>query len=56
MQRADDEAIAAARELGFNRLVTESETRNLPMRRLNEQLGYRAEPSLSTVVLRGPLL
>jgi hypothetical protein len=26
------------------------------MRRLNEKLGYRPEPSLSTVVLRGPLL
>ncbi len=26
------------------------------MRRLNEKLGYVPEPSLSTVVLRGPLL
>jgi len=48
--------IAAAKERGFKRLVTESEERNTPMRRLNEKLGYRPEPSLSTVVLRGPLL
>jgi GNAT superfamily N-acetyltransferase len=48
--------IAVAKERGFKRLVTESEERNTPMRRLNEKLGYRPEPSLSTVVLRGPLL
>jgi GNAT superfamily N-acetyltransferase len=48
--------IAAAKERGFRRLITESEERNLPMRRLNDKLGYRPEPSLSTVVLRGPLL
>jgi RimJ/RimL family protein N-acetyltransferase len=48
--------IAAAKERGIKRLVTESEERNTPMRRLNEKLGYRPEPSLSTVVLRGPLL
>lgn len=48
--------IAVANERGFKRLVTESEERNTPMRRLNEKLGYRPEPSLSTVVLRGPLL
>jgi GNAT superfamily N-acetyltransferase len=48
--------MAAAKDAGFRRLVTESETRNVPMRTLNEQLGYRPEPSLSTVVLRGPLL
>jgi mycothiol synthase len=48
--------IAAARRAGFARLVTESETRNLPMRTLNEELGYRPEPSLSTVVLRGRLM
>ena len=48
--------IAAAKERGVKRLVTESEERNTPMRRLNEKLGYRPEPSLSTVVLRGPLL
>ena len=48
--------IAAGKERGLKRLVTESEERNTPMRRLNEKLGYRPEPSLSTVVLRGPLL
>ena len=48
--------IAAAKERGVKRLVTESEERNTPMRRLNEKLGYRPEPSLSTLVLRGPLL
>src|SRR5205814_6026974 len=44
--------IAAARRAGFQRLVTGSEERNTPMRNLNEKLGYRPEPSLSTVVLR----
>ena len=48
--------IAAATARGAKRLVTESEERNTPMRRLNEKLGYRPEPSLSTVVLRGRLL
>jgi GNAT superfamily N-acetyltransferase len=48
--------IATAKERGFRRLVTASEERNLPMRTLNEKLGYRPEPSLSTVVMRGPLL
>lgn len=46
--------IAAARALGLPRLVTESEERNEPMRRLNESLGYRPVPGM--VVLRGPLL
>jgi hypothetical protein len=36
--------------------VTESEERNDPMRSLNLKLGYVSDPSLSTVVLRGPLL
>jgi mycothiol synthase len=48
--------IAAARDRGHRRLVTESETRNVPMRSLNEKLGYRPAPELSVVVLRGPLL
>jgi mycothiol synthase len=48
--------IAAAKRRGYARLVTESEERNEPMRNLNLKLGYRPEPSLSTVVLRGPLL
>jgi GNAT superfamily N-acetyltransferase len=48
--------IARAQELGYERLVTESEERNDPMRNLNLKLGYLPDPSLSTVVLRGPLL
>jgi len=47
--------IAAARKRGFPRLLTESEHENEPMRRLNEKLGFRPEPSLSTIVLRGLL-
>jgi GNAT superfamily N-acetyltransferase len=46
--------IVAARHAGYRRLVTASEERNEPMRNLNEKLGYRPEPSLSTIVLRGP--
>ena len=46
--------IAKAKRVGFRRLVTASEERNAPMRNLNAKLGYRPEPSLSTVVLRGP--
>jgi mycothiol synthase len=46
--------IAAARRAGFRRLVTGSEERNIAMRSLNAKLGYRPEPSLNTVVLRGP--
>jgi mycothiol synthase len=45
--------IEAARRAGIVRLRTESEERNVPMRRLNEKLGYRPAPG--TVVLRGPL-
>ena len=48
--------IARAKELGYDRLVTESEERNDPMRSLNLKLGYVPDPSLSTVVCRGPLL
>jgi mycothiol synthase len=46
--------IAAARHAGFRRLVTGSEERNEAMRALNGKLGYMPEPSLNTVVLRGP--
>jgi GNAT superfamily N-acetyltransferase len=45
--------IGAARRLGLRRLMTESEERNAPMRRLNEKLGYRPVPGM--VVLRGPI-
>jgi mycothiol synthase len=46
--------IAAAKRAGIGRLFTESEERNEPMRRLNEQLGFRPIPGM--VVLRGPLV
>ncbi len=46
--------IAAAGQAGFRRLVTESEERNEPMRRLNEKLGFVPAPEFSTVVMRGP--
>ena len=46
--------IAKAKRAGFRRLVTASEERNEPMRNLNAKLGYRPEPSLSTIVVRGP--
>jgi len=51
MKRAQ---IAAAKAAGFERLVTESEERNLPMRTLNERLGYRPDPTASSVLMRGP--
>lgn len=47
--------IAAAKEAGFRRLITGSEERNTPMRALNAKLGYEPEPSLNTVILRGPV-
>jgi mycothiol synthase len=47
--------IAAAKDAGFKRLLTESEERNEPMRRLNEKLGFVPAPEWSTVVMRGPL-
>jgi len=47
--------IAAARRAGFKHLLTESEERNEPMRRLNEKLGFVPAPDWSTVVMRGPL-
>jgi mycothiol synthase len=48
--------IGAARRSGLARLVTTNEERNVPMRSINDALGYRPEPRLSTIVLRGPLL
>jgi mycothiol synthase len=47
--------IVAAKEAGFKRLLTESEERNEPMRRLNEKLGFVPAPEWSTVVIRGPV-
>ena len=46
--------IAAAKRAGYRRLLTESEERNEPMRRLNEKLGFVPAPEWSAVVLRGP--
>lgn len=51
MKRAQ---ITAAKEAGFERLVTESEERNAPMRTLNERLGYTPDPKWSSVLMRGP--
>jgi GNAT superfamily N-acetyltransferase len=45
--------IVSAKHAGYRRLVTASEERNEPMRNLNAKLGFKPEPSLSTVVLRG---
>jgi mycothiol synthase len=46
--------IAAAKAAGLEKLFTESEERNEPMRRLNEELGFRPIPGM--IVLRGPLV
>ena len=46
--------IAAALARGHTRLVTESQHDNVPMRRLNEKLGYK--PTQGAIVYRGPLL
>jgi GNAT superfamily N-acetyltransferase len=48
--------IAAATERGLERLITQSEERNVAMRTLNRKLGYRPDPTRSFDELRGPLL
>ena len=45
--------IAAAKRAGYRRLLTESEERNEPMRRLNEKLGFVPAPEFSMAVMRG---
>jgi GNAT superfamily N-acetyltransferase len=45
--------IAWAKAQGYERLSTGNELRNTPIRRLNEQLGYKPEPG--RVLVRGPL-
>ena len=45
--------IGWAKANGFEQLRTTNDERNTPMRRLNEQLGYR--PSIGRLFLRGPL-
>jgi ribosomal protein S18 acetylase RimI-like enzyme len=44
--------IAAAKAMGFARLLCESEERNVPMRTLTESLGYKPLPA--AIVLQGP--
>ena len=38
---------------GYQRLVTQNEVRNEPIRRLNKRLGYREAPG--RILVRGPL-
>jgi GNAT superfamily N-acetyltransferase len=45
--------IAWAKEAGYERLDTQNEVRNAPIRRLNQRLGYRPAPG--RVVMRGPI-
>jgi mycothiol synthase len=45
--------IAWAKEAGYERLETQNEVRNEPIRRLNRRLGY--QPAPGRVVMRGPL-
>lgn len=45
--------IAWAKEQGYERLATQNEVRNEPIRRLNEKLGYRPAPG--RIMMRGPL-
>lgn len=45
--------VAWAKEAGFERMQTQNEARNEPIRRINEQLGYTVAPG--EVVMRGPL-
>jgi mycothiol synthase len=45
--------IAWAKEHGYERLATQNEIRNEPIRRLNERLGYKEAPG--QIVVRGPL-
>jgi mycothiol synthase len=42
-----------AKEQGYERLATQNEVRNEPIRRLNERLGYREAPG--RIIFRGPL-
>ena len=42
-----------AKENGYERLATQNEARNEPIRKLNTRLGYREAPG--RIVMRGPL-
>ena len=45
--------ISWAKDQGFQRLATQNEVRNEPIRRLNKRLGYREAPG--RIIVRGPL-
>jgi GNAT superfamily N-acetyltransferase len=45
--------IAWAKANGYEQLRTRNEERNVPIRRLNEQFGYK--PTVGRIYLRGPL-
>jgi GNAT superfamily N-acetyltransferase len=45
--------IAWAKQAGYERLVTNNEERNVPIRKLNEKLGYK--PFLGRTLMRGPV-
>jgi len=45
--------IAWAKQAGYERLETQNEERNEPIRRLNEHFGYVVTPG--SVTVRGPL-
>lgn len=45
--------IAWAKEAGYERLVTQNEVRNGPIRQLNERFGYRIAPG--RIIVRGPI-
>jgi GNAT superfamily N-acetyltransferase len=47
------ELAAWAKENGYERLETQNEERNSPIRRLNERYGYVVEPG--SVTVRGPI-
>jgi mycothiol synthase len=50
------EIAAVIRTGRYRRLLTESEERNEPMRKLNEKLGYVRAPEWSMIVMRGPVV
>ena len=45
--------ISWAKDQGYQRLATQNEVRNEPIRRLNKRLGYREAPG--RILVRGPL-
>ena len=45
--------IAWAKEAGYERLLTNNEERNAPIRKLNERLGYK--PTTGRTLMRGPV-